>query len=199
MIKAKCKGAFYVSFYRLGIEWMMRAMTDTGLKWRNLLIWRKNNINLSNSDYKSQYEPLIYGFDDDYQAVLYGWADLHFFRGPKGQSDVMEVGRPSVWDIAKTKKNALHPTVKPVELVERSIENSSLSGQTVLDLFGGSGTTLIACQTKARKARLMELDPRYVDVICRRYNMFTGDIPVHAISGEPFPLEKFSEALPEQR
>jgi DNA modification methylase len=178
MIKAKCKGAFYISFYRLGIEWIMRAVTDSGLHWRNLIIWRKNNINLSNSDYKSQYEPLVYGFIDDYQSVLYGWTELHFFRGPKGQADVMEYGVPSVWDIDKTKKNALHPTVKPVALIERSIMNSSLSGQTVLDLFGGSGSTLIACEMTARKARMMELEPKYVDVICRRFHMFTGIVPV---------------------
>lgn len=199
MIKAKCKGAWYVSFYRLGIEWMMRAITDSGLHWRNLIIWRKNNINLSNSDYKSQYEPLIYGFDDDFQAVLYGWNELHFFRGPKGQSDVMEYGVPSVWDIDKTKKNALHPTVKPVALIERSIVNSSLTGQTVLDLFGGSGSTMIAAQVTGRKARLMELEPKYVDVICRRFHMFAGIVPVHAETGELFPLERFTEALPEQR
>ncbi|MFL5900976.1 MAG: site-specific DNA-methyltransferase [Solirubrobacterales bacterium] len=199
MIKAKCKGAFYISFYRLGIEWIMRAVTDSGLHWRNLIIWRKNNINLSNSDYKSQYEPLVYGFIDDYQSVLYGWTELHFFRGPKGQADVMEYGVPSVWDIDKTKKNELHPTVKPVALIERSIMNSSLSGQTVLDLFGGSGSTLIACEMTARKARMMELEPKYVDVICRRFHMFTGIVPSHAETGELFPLERFAEALPEQR
>jgi DNA modification methylase len=184
MIKAKCKGAFYVSFYRLGIEWMMRAITDSGLHWRNLIIWRKNNINLSNSDYKSQYEPLVYGFIDDYQSVLYGWTDLHFFRGPKGQADVMEYGVPSVWDIDKTKKNALHPTVKPVALIERSIMNSSLTGQTVLDLFGGSGSHDDRGGKTGRKARLMELEPKYVDVICRRFHMFTGIVPTHAETGE---------------
>lgn len=199
MIKAKCNGAFYVSFYRLGIEWMMRAMTDVGLKWRSLIIWRKNNINMSNSDYKSQYEPLLFGWSDDYVPVLYGWTDLHQFRGPKGQADVMEVGIPTVWDIDRTKKNSLHPTVKPVALVERSIVNSSLTGQSVLDLFGGSGTTLVACEKTGRHARVMELEPKYVDVICRRYHMFTGLVPIHAETGEPFPLERFTTALPEQR
>lgn len=198
MIKAKCRGAFYVSFYRLGIEWMMRAMTDVGLKWRNLIIWRKNNHNLSNSDYKSIYEPILFGWSDDYHAVLYGWTEEHMFRGPKGERDVLEVGIPSVWDIEKTKKNALHPTVMPVALVERSIKNSSLPGQTVLDLFGGSGTTLIGAQMTGRHARLMELEPAYVDVICRRFHMFTGLVPVHAETGEPFPIEKFGQ-LPEQK
>ncbi len=198
MIKVKCRGAFYVSFYRLGIEWMMRAMTDVGLKWRNLIIWKKNQINLSNSDYKSIYEPILFGWADDYHAVLYGWGDKHFFRGSKGQPDAMEVGVPSVWEIERTKKNALHPTVKPVALVERSLLNSTLPGETVMDLFGGSGTTLIAAQMTGRKARLMELEPKYVDIICRRFAMFTGLTPIHAETGEPFPLDKF-EQLPEQK
>lgn len=198
MIKVKCRGAFYVSFYRLGIEWMMRAMTDVGLKWRNLIIWKKNQINLSNSDYKSIYEPILYGFADDYHAVLYGWGKDHFFRGAKGQADVMEVGIPSVWEIERTKKNSLHPTVKPTALVERSLLNSTLPGESVMDLFGGSGTTLIAAQMTGRKARLMELEPKYVDIICRRYHMFTGEVPVHAETGEPFPIEKFDQ-LPEQK
>lgn len=198
MIKLKVAGSFYVSFYRLGIEWMMRAMTDVGLKWRNLIIWKKNHINLSNSDYKSMYEPLIYGFSDDYHAVLYGWGAEHTFRGAKGQADVMEVGIPSVWEIDRTKKNTLHPTVKPTALVERSILNSSLPGQSWLDLFGGSGTTLIACQMTGRRAFLMELEPRYVDVIVRRFHMFTGVIPVHAETGEPFPIDKF-DTLPVQK
>lgn len=197
MIRAKCAGAFYVSFYRLGIEWMMRAMTDVGLKWRNLIIWRKNNHNLSNSDYKSIYEPILYGWADDYVPVLYGWTDNHFFRGAKGERDVLEIGVPTVWDVERTKKNTLHPTVKPVALVERSIENSSLPGDTVLDLFGGSGTTLIAAQKVGRKARLMELEPSYVDTICRRFHAYTGVVPVHAETGEPFPLDKF-QSLPEQ-
>lgn len=199
MVKARCSGAFYITFYRLGIEWLMRACTDAGLQWRNLIIWRKNNINLSPSDYKSQYEPMLYGWSDDYIPMLYGWSDLHMFRGPRGQSDVMDVGIPSVWDIDKTKKNVLHPTVKPVALVERSINNSSLPGQTVLDLFGGSGTTLIAAHMTGRHARILELEPRYVDVICRRFHMFSGQVPVHAETGEPFPIERFSDPLPEQK
>lgn len=198
MIKMKVRGAFYVSFYRLGIEWMMRAMTDVGLKWRNLIIWKKNHLNLSNSDYKALYEPILHGWADDYFPVLYGWADKHNFRGPKGAVDVMDVGIPSVWEIERTKKNALHPTVKPVALVERSIVNSSTLGETWLDLFGGSGTTMIACQATGRRARLMELEPKYVDIICRRYHMFTGEVPVHAETGEPFPIDKFDK-LEEQK
>jgi len=198
MIKLKVDGAFYISFYRLGIERIMRAITDSGLHWRNLIIWKKNHINLSNSDYKAIYEPIMFGWADDYYPVLYGWNNDHSFRGPKGQADVMEVGIPSIWEIARTKKNAIHPTVKPTALVERSILNSSLPDEIWLDLFGGSGTTLIACHMTGRVARLMELEPKYADVIVRRYAMFTGEVPVLESTGDPFPLEKF-EALPEQK
>lgn len=190
VIKAKCRGSWYVSFYRLGIEWLMRALTDTGLKWRNLIIWRKNHINLSNSDYKSVYEPLIYGWADDYHPVLYGWNNDHRFFGEKGSPDVYDIEIPSVWEIAKTKKNVLHPTVKPVALVERALLNSSKGGNVVLDLFGGSGTTLIAAEMTGRHARIMELAPEYADVIVRRFHQYTGKVPIHAETGKEFPVER---------
>lgn len=173
-ISQYCNGAWYVCFYRLGIDWLMNAMTDVGLKWRNLIIWKKQQLNLSNSDYKSIYEPIIYGWSCDYEPVLYGWNHKHEFHGPKGATDVIEVVVPSVWEIERTKKNDLHPTMKPVALCEAAILNSSKTGQTVLDLFGGSGSTLIAAEQNQRVARLMELEPKYVDVIVRRWQDFTG-------------------------
>ncbi len=173
-ISQYCNGAWYVCFYRLGIDWLMNAMTDVGLKWRNLIIWKKQHLNLSNSDYKSIYEPIIYGWSSDYEPVLYGWNHKHEFHGSKGATDVIEVVVPSVWEIDRTKKNDLHPTMKPVALCEAAILNSSKTGQTVLDLFGGSGSTLIAAEQSKRVARLMELEPKYVDVIIRRWQEFTG-------------------------
>lgn len=173
-ISQYCNGAWYVCFYRLGIDWLMNAMTDVGLKWRNLIIWKKQHLNLSNSDYKSIYEPIIYGWSSDYEPVLYGWNHKHEFHGSKGAIDVMEIVVPSVWEIERTKKNDLHPTMKPVALCEAAILNSSKTGQTVLDLFGGSGSTLIAAEQSKRVARLMELEPKYVDVIVRRWQEFTG-------------------------
>ena len=173
-ISQYCNGAWYVCFYRLGIDRLMNSMTDVGLKWRNLIIWKKNNLNLSNSDYKSIYEPIVYGWSSDYEPILYGWNHKHEFHGSKGATDIIEIVVPSVWEIDKTKKNDLHPTMKPVALCEAAILNSSKTGQTVLDLFGGSGSTLIAAEQNQRVARLMELEPKYVDVIVRRWQDFTG-------------------------
>lgn len=185
-IKNYCRGAWYVCFYRLGIDWMMNALTDTGLKWRNLIIWKKNQLNLSNSDYKSIYEPIIYGWQTDYEPVLYGWNIDHEFHGSKGQTDVIEAYVPSVWEIERTKNNDLHPTMKPVELCERAILNSSKRGEIVLDLFGGSGSTLIAAERVGRAARLIELEPKYVDVIVRRWQEYTGQKATHETTGEFF-------------
>lgn len=189
-VKYWCSGSWYITFYRLGLDWMFEALKGAGLKYRNVIIWRKNNMNLSNSDYKSMYEPMITGWADDYQPIFYGWTDGHYWHGTKGECDVWEVNIPSIWDIDKTKKNTLHPTMKPVELVERSILNSSLPGEIVLDLFGGSGTTLIASAKTGRVSRLMELDPSYVDVIVRRWMEYTGGVAVLESTGEAFPSEK---------
>jgi DNA modification methylase len=100
--------------------------------------------------------------------MLYGWREGsdHYWCGARDQGDVWFVKKPAV--------NDLHPTMKPVELVERAIRNSSKSRDTVLDPFGGSGTTLIACERTGRLARLIELDPKYCDVIVRRYCEHTG-------------------------
>ena len=121
------------------------------------IIWAKNTFTLGRSDYQRQYEP-----------ILYGWkaGTEHFWCGARDQGDV--------WFIDKPAKNDLHPTMKPVALVERAIRNSSKSRDIVLDLFGGSGTTLIAADRAGRTARLMELDPKYVDVIVTRWQEFTG-------------------------
>ena len=104
----------------------------------------------------------------DFHVLLHGWPEgqQRHWCGDRDQGDV--------WQIKKPVKNDLHPTMKPVELVERCIRNSSKPGQTVLDPFGGSGTTLIAAEKTGRVARLMELDPKYVDVIVRRWQDWTG-------------------------
>ena len=174
-IRAFNNGAFYITFYRLGIDWIMNACTKAGLKWRNLIIWKKNNHNLSNSDYKSLYEPMIVGWADDYVPVLYGWGQEHDYYGKKSEKDVWEQKLPSIWEIDRTSNNDLHPTMKPVELMLRAILNSSKSGGIVLDLFLGSGSTLIASHKTGRVCYGMELDPKYVDVIVQRYVDFTGN------------------------
>jgi DNA modification methylase len=187
-IRMFCDGAWYVCFYRLGIDWMMNALTSQGLKWRNLIIWKKEHLNLSNSDYKSIYEPIIFGWQSDYEPILYGWNMDHVFQGSKGATDVWSVEVPSIWQISRTKKNDLHPTMKPVALCQAAIQNSSQERELVLDLFGGSGSTLIACEILNRRARMMELEPMYVDVIVRRWQQFTGKAAQLEASGETFDM-----------
>lgn len=167
IIYQKVDGAFYITFYRLGIDKYYASMDRTGLKCRSLIIWDKGNHTLSNSDYMSMYEPMFYG-----------WVNNHKFYGGKNGMDI--------WRISRTKKNDLHPTMKPVELVEKAILDGSQVNGIVLDLFGGSGTTLIAAEKNGRIARLMELDPKYVDVIVRRWQEFTGREAMHEQSGGTF-------------
>jgi len=155
MIQIKVDGAFYISFYRLGIDNYYSSLNRTGLKPRSLIIWDKGNHTLSNSDYMSMYEP-----------IFYGWVNNHKFYGGNNGMDI--------WKIKRTAKNELHPTMKPVELVEKAVLDGSAVNGVVLDLFGGSGTTLIACEKHNRHARLMELDPKYCDVIIKRWEDFTG-------------------------
>ena len=160
VIRAKVDGAFYISFYRLGIGKYLASMERTGLKNRALVIWDKGNHTLSNSDYMSMYEP-----------IFYGWVNSHKFYGGKNGMDI--------WRIKRTAKNDLHPTMKPVELVCKAIEDGSQVNGVVLDLFGGSGTTLIAAEKLNRQSRLMELDPKYCDVIIKRWQDFTGQEAIH--------------------
>jgi len=122
----------------------------------SMIIWAKNSLTLSQTDYQSQHEP-----------CLYGWMDngKHSWYSDRKQT--------SVWKFDKEKVVG-HTTPKPVALVERAINNSSKGGDVILDLFGGSGSTLIACEKIGRNARLMELDPKYCDVIVKRWEDFTG-------------------------
>lgn len=135
-----------------------KALIDAGLTLRQTLIWNKNTITLGRQDYQRKHEP-----------CLYGWIDgaSHSWFSDRKQSTVIDCKRPT--------KSELHPTMKPVELFEYQISNSSKSGDIVLDLFGGSGTTLIACEKLNRKARLMELDPHYCDVIRKRYTQWAKE------------------------
>lgn len=156
MIKNFNEGAYYVCFYRLGLDYIFRALDTLDNRYKALIIWNKGNHTLSNSDYMSKYEPIVYG-----------WFNEHNFYGDRSNFDI--------WDIKRTKKNDLHPTMKPVELVEKAMLNSSKKGDIVLDLFGGSGTTLMVSEQLDRNARIMELDPRYVDTIINRWENMTGD------------------------
>jgi DNA modification methylase len=125
------------------------AMEQNQFQIRSQLIWVKNTFAWGFARYKFQHEPIFY-------AHAAGESDLWF--GDKSQSTVWQENKPAA--------NRVHPTAKPVELVERALINSSKAGAIVCDLFGGSGSTLIACERKRRTARLMEIDPIYCDVMC---------------------------------
>lgn len=155
VIKEFCNGAYYVSFYRLGLDYIFRALDKLNNKYKSLIIWNKGVHTLSNSDYMSKYEPIVYG-----------WFNEHKFYGDRSNFDI--------WDIQRTQKNDLHPTMKPVALVAKAIQNSSKRGGLVLDLFGGSGTSIIASEQTGRKCYTMELDEHYCDVILQRYINFKG-------------------------
>ena len=148
-IQLFCVGAFYITFYRLGMDKYFASMNRTGLQCRSVIIWEKGNHTLSNSDYMSRYEP-----------IFYGWVDKHNFYGGNNGMDV--------WQIDRTKKNELHPTMKPIPLCEKGINDGSKSGGSVLDLFLGSGSTMVASHQLNRKCYGMELDPRYCQVIIDR-------------------------------
>jgi len=163
------KGAIYICMSSSELHTLFRAFTDAGGHWSTFVIWAKHHFTLGRSDYQRMYEP-----------ILYGWRDGtdHFWCGARDQGDV--------WFIKRPMANLEHPTMKPVELVERALRNSSKTRDTILDVFGGSGTTLIACEKSRRQARLIELEPRYCDVIVRRWQEYTGESARHAVSGHSF-------------
>ena len=155
------EGPLYICMSSSELHHLHTAFTSAGGHWSTYVIWAKNTFTLGRSDYQRQYEP-----------ILYGWpaGRKHFWCGARNQGDV--------WSIDKPRVNDLHPTMKPVALVERAIENSSERGAVVLDPFAGSGSTLIACETSGRRGRAIELDPRYVDVVIRRWQAYTGGTAV---------------------
>ena len=136
---------------------MMLAIREAGWQLKHTIIWNKNSHVLGRCDYNYKHEPL-----------LFGWNKTHEFYGG-GQF------KTSVWDIPKPMASKLHPTMKPVALVANAILDGTLEGMTVLDPFGGSGTTLIACEQTGRCCRMLEIDPHYCDVIIRRWEEFTGE------------------------
>jgi|ERR1017187_4074114 DNA modification methylase len=153
------------------------ALEATGFEVRCQLIWAKNTFAWGFGRYKFRHEPIFY-------AHVAGQSDAWY--GDKSQSTLWEENKPAA--------NRLHPTMKPVELIERALLNSSKAGDAVADFFGGSGSTLIACERRNRKARLMELDPRYANVICRRYQEYVGK-PV-VLDGD---LRTFDEIAQQRR
>jgi len=148
---------FYI--WHAGMEGsnFMQACKNAQLAVRQILIWRKNAFAMGRQDYQWQHEP-----------CLYGWKDGagHLWASDRKQTTVLDFERPQ--------RNGEHPTMKPVALFEYQMLNNTKGGDIVLDLFGGSGTTMIAAEKNGRISRLMELDPIYCDVIVTRWQNFTG-------------------------
>ena len=150
------------------------ALEAAGFEVRCQIIWGKNTFAWGFGRYKFQHEPIFY-------AHVAGQKDSWY--GDKSQS--------TLWQEKKPAANRLHPTMKPVELIERALVNSSKAGDIVVDLFGGSGSTLIGCERRGRKARLMELDPKYADVIVKRWEEYTGS---HAVlDGGPRTFDEIAQ------
>ena len=168
-IVAHGRGAIYIAMSSGELDTLQAAFRAAGGHWSTFVIWAKNTFTLGRADYQRQFEPILYGWPEGAQRH---WC------GDRDQGDV--------WQIKKPQRNDLHPTMKPVELVERCIRNSSRPGDAVLDSFGGSGTTLIAAHKSGRRALLMELDPKYVDVIVRRWQTWSGESAVREADGVAF-------------
>ena len=136
-------------------EWgnIMTALADTGFHWSSTIIWYKDSLVLSRKDYHTQYEP-----------IWYGWLE-----GEKRLCPLQDRQQSDVWEIDRPKKSVEHPTMKPIALPGKAINNSSHTDDVVLDLFGGAGSTLLACEQTGRVNYTMELDPKYCDVIVKRF------------------------------
>lgn len=152
-------GAFYVFYTSSFTEDVLRQLTEAGLERRAIIIWNKTNTGYGdlNSNYKNNYEPIFYGVKKGKPANWCG-----------------DTKQTTIWSIDKPKRNKLHSTMKPIELCAKGIQNSSKKNGIILDVFGGSGSTLIACEQTNRICYMMELDTHYSSVIIDRWETLTG-------------------------
>lgn len=203
-------GAIYVAHADTEGLNFRAAFAEAGFKLSGCLVWVKESLVLGRSDYQWQHEPILYGWkpgaphawwggrkkttvqdlgspaisvNDDGAIVVRVGGETFVITGSGME---IEGVAPSVIRCEKPKRSVDHPTMKPVELIQRMLENSTKVGAVVLDPFGGSGSTLIACETLGRQARLVELDPKFVDVIVRRWQAFTGRSANLEGSGQSF-------------
>lgn len=164
--------SFYITFAGTTLRILLNALHAEGWGVHQILVWNKNRTILGRSDYQYKHELMAYGWKgrvrNRHEFIIYGWKIKHKFYGYRD---------PTVWDIPAPHKSELHPTMKPVELVERSIVNSTLPQMTVLDTFLGSGTTMIACEKTVRRCLAMEIEPRYVQIAMDRWSHYTGNTP----------------------
>jgi DNA modification methylase len=154
-IKENVIGGWYVCFSSSTIEELLNPLIEKGMRWKSIIVWNKNQSPMGGGNFRKKYEPIVYGY---FNNNFYG----------------KEYSEDDVWDIDRTRKNDLHPTMKPIPLIEKAIGYSSKKDGSVLDLFLGSGSTLIAAEKLNRKCYGMELDEKYCDVIINRWEQFTG-------------------------
>lgn len=150
----------------------LQTLLDLGI-YRETLIWVKNSLVLSRLDYHYRHEPLFYG-----------WAPGGAHREPPDRK------QDSIWEHNRPSRSDDHPTMKPIDLIAHAISNHTRRNEIVLDMFAGSGSTLIACETLGRRARAIELDEHYCDVICARYQTLTGNLPIAEATGNPHDFLK---------
>lgn len=152
-------GAIYIFYATCNSYELLKPLKENNIELNSIIIWNKINTGYAdmNSNYKNKYEPCVYCKRKGHKLN---------FVGPTTEN--------TVWDIEKDRDNKLHPTQKPIKVPARAISNSSKENNIILDLFGGSGSTLIACEQLNRKCYMMELDPHYIDVIIARWENFTG-------------------------
>jgi len=165
-INSKEGASMYICFPWRTYSEFEAALNNISITVSACIVWDKKSIGLGNANYRPQHEFIFFIKGGSWQ-------------GDKAQSDIWSMSRGATGKY-------VHPTQKPVELVEKAISNSSKSGDLVHDCFGGSGSTLIACEKTNRHSRLMELDPKYCDVIIKRWQEFTGKQAIHADTGKPY-------------
>ena len=178
-------GSLYICMGGSELHTLYKAFTDAGGKFDAYIVWVKNTFALSRSKYQHQHEWLVFGntesvYKEQHEAIMLGKnpGDTAPWYGGRNQTDV--------WNFDKPTNNDLHPTMKPVALIERAINNSSRTMDIVLDAFGGSGSTLIAAEKTNRRCRMIELDEKYVDTIVKRWQEFTGRDAIHEQTGKTF-------------
>jgi len=167
-IVAFCDGCVYV-FGPPGPDGrIMFTQCDEAMHCSTTIVWNKDQFTLGRGKYQNKYEP-----------CWFGWSK-------SGSAFINDRKLTNVWDFPRPKSSDLHPTMKPVELVENAIGHASNAGGIVMDLFGGSGTTMIAAEKNGRNARLMELDPKYCDVVIKRWQDFTGQNAALEATGQTY-------------
>jgi len=174
----KAGAPYYIAYGERNSLQFLGSFKKAGLKHSCNIIWKKHSLVIGRSDYHYIHEPIFYGWID---------GQTHIYYGDRKQTSVWEVDRPT--------KSELHPTMKPVELVLKAIHNSSKAGDIVYDPFGGSGSTMIAAEKSGRAARLVELDNKYVDVIVKRWQQYTGKEAILDGDGRTFSEIENGETL----